>query len=162
VLEELHLGGDLLAAVDGDDADRRVGAEAFELGVDLDGEFAGGDEDDGLGGQAAGGPLEDGDAEGGGLAGAGAGLAEEVDAGEGAGDEVGLDFGGFFELGLGEAAEEGGADAQRGEGGGLEGDMLAIAGGGGGCRRRVGLGLVGSGVLGFVVGHRILGGWEEC
>ncbi len=60
--------------------------------------------------------LEDGDAEGGGFAGSGAGLAEEIDAGEGAGDEQGLDFGGSFEFGFGEALEDGGADAEGGEG----------------------------------------------
>jgi hypothetical protein len=48
VLEELHLRGDFLAAVDGDDADRGVLGEAFELGVDLDAELARGHEDDRL------------------------------------------------------------------------------------------------------------------
>ena len=94
----------------------RVLAEALELGVDLDAQLAGGDEDDRLRRQALGRALEDGDAEGGGLAGAGAGLAEDVDAGQRAGDQQRLDLGRRVELRLGQPAEDGGADAQGGEG----------------------------------------------
>src|SRR5690606_37371456 len=87
VLEELHLGGDALATIDRHGTDGRVLAEALEFGVHLDGQFAGGNEDEGLGGVALVDLAEDGDAECRGLAGAGAGLAEDIDAGQGAGDE---------------------------------------------------------------------------
>lgn len=116
VAEVLHLGGDLLPAVDGEGLDRGVLAEALDLGLDLDGQLARGDEDEGLGGDPLGHLLEDGEAEGGGLAGAGAGLPEDVDAGQGAGDEQRLDLGGGLELGLGQAAEDGRAEPECGEG----------------------------------------------
>ena len=121
MLEELHLRRDLLPAVDGDGADRRELAEALDLRVDLHGQLARGHEDDRLRRQALGRALEDRDAEGGGLAGAGAGLAEQVDAGQRAGDQQGLDFRRRDELRLGQCAEDRRADAQGGEGSGTGG-----------------------------------------
>jgi hypothetical protein len=72
--------------------------------VDLDRQLAGGDDDQGLGDLAAvGDPLQQRDAEGEGLAGARAGLADDVLAAERDGERQGLD-------------REGREDALRGEG----------------------------------------------
>ena len=54
---------------------------------------------------------EDGDAEGGGFPGAGAGLAEDVYAGQSARDQQRLDLRGRYELQLGQGAEDGGTHA---------------------------------------------------
>ena len=87
--------------------------------------------------------LQDGDAEGPGLAGAGAGLAEDVAPGEDRGDEDGLDLGGAGEAGFGEAFEDAGTKAQ-----GLKGDVFgedlvreARRGKSGGCGRIGGWGV---------------------
>lgn len=91
-----------LAAVDGQGVDA-----AFEEGKfvdffgDLDSEFARGAEDDGLDGAEVGIDFFDGgDGEGGGFAGAGLGLADDVAAGEEHGDGFGLDGRSFFEAEL--------------------------------------------------------------
>jgi hypothetical protein len=124
--------------------------EAAHFGFDLHGELAGGDDDEGLEGMGEVELLEDGQAEGGGLAGAGAGLSEDIDAGEGDGDHFFLDFGRGGEVDLREGVEEGGFKAELFEGG-REFDfevMLVMFRGGGGLFGQVVL--LGPGVLGFV------------
>ena len=59
--------------------------------------------------------LKRGNPEGGGLAGAGAGLAEDVDAGQRAGDQQRLDLGGRDEFRFGQGAEDGRSNAECGE-----------------------------------------------
>ena len=86
---------DRLAAVDAADGDVLAVGELLQLDDDLLDELAGRRQDDGLGAPAAGFEhLDQRDAEGGGLAGAGLGLADDVVAVEGLGDEGGLDGGG--------------------------------------------------------------------
>ena len=93
---ELALVG--LASVDGHGVDAAFEEEEFvDFLGDLDGEFAGGAEDEGLHGALAGFDFfNGGDGEGSGFAGAGLGLADDVVAGHEDGDGFGLDGGGFF------------------------------------------------------------------
>ena len=72
-----------------------------------------GDEDDRLGGGALIGALEDRDGERGGFAGAGAGLAQNINPSQGTGDEQRLDFRRGLEFRFRETAQERAADAQR-------------------------------------------------
>ncbi len=118
VAEGFELGGDFGAAVGEGEADGFVFGEAAHFGFDLDGEFAGGDDDEALEGEGEVEFLDDGEAEGGGFAGARAGLSEAVDAGEGDGDHFFLDFGGGGEVDVGEGVEDGGFDAELFDGGG--------------------------------------------
>jgi hypothetical protein len=106
VLEELHLDGDFLPAVHRDGTDGGVLPEPLDFDVHLHGQFAGGDENDRLRRQALAAVGKQRDAEGGGLAGAGAGLAEDVGAGQGAGDQQRLDFRRGDVLQLGQGAED--------------------------------------------------------
>jgi hypothetical protein len=104
-----------LASKDGDRADGGVLAEAFKLRLDLNREFAGGDQDDGLGGVFAIAALEQGDGESGGFSGSGAGLAEKVDPGEGFGDQEGLNVRWSEEFFLKKSATNGGSNPEGGE-----------------------------------------------
>ena len=120
-LEALGLGLDGLAAVDRERLEAGVAAELLDLAADLDGQLAGGDQDEGgelvLGGEQA----EGGQAEGGRLAGAGLGLAEHVLAAHGDRDECRLDLGGVLEAGGLNALEDRLGEAEVGEGlGGVE------------------------------------------
>ena len=91
-LERPELLLDRLAAVDAADRDVLAVGELLELDDDLLDELAGRGQDDGLGPSAAGFEhLDERDAEGGRLAGARLGLADDVVAVEGFGDEFGLD-----------------------------------------------------------------------
>src|SRR5207237_1379966 len=69
--EELHLGNDLLPAIDGDGTDGRELAKTLDFRFDLDRQLAGGDENDRLRRDAAVAALKERNSEGGGLAGAG-------------------------------------------------------------------------------------------
>ncbi len=113
-----ELAGDFGATVGEGEAYGFVLGEAAHFGFDLDGKLAGGNDDEGLERLGEIEFLEDGEAEGGGLAGAGAGLPEDIDAGEGDGDHFFLDFGGGDEMDLGEGVEDGGFEAELLEGGG--------------------------------------------
>ena len=112
---ELALVG--LAAVDGELADAAL--EEGQLGDllgDLDGKFARGAEDDDLGGGEGGvNALDGGDGEGGGFAGAGLGLADDVRAGEEGRDGGGLDWGGLLEPDLVDGLQEFGGEAKLGK-----------------------------------------------
>ena len=96
--------------------------------------------------------LQDREAEGRGFAGAGAGLAEDVFAGEGGRDECLLDFGGGFEVNIGEGVKEGGLEAQGGEGfGELDFEVTRVVFGDGRCCDLVGfLSGGGPGIVGFI------------
>ena len=86
---------DRLAAVDPADRDVLAVGQLLHLDDDLLDQLAGRRQDDGLGALAPGFEhLDQGDAEGGRLAGAGLGLADDVPAVEGLGDQGGLDRGG--------------------------------------------------------------------
>ena len=116
----------------------RAAGEGAEGGLDLHGELAGGGEDQraaGLGRRAA---LEreelvqDRQGEGGGLAGAGLGDAEDVAARHLRGDGLGLDRRGGVEAGAGERVGQGGREAEGREGGSrheifLSAQALAVA-----------------------------------
>jgi hypothetical protein len=127
----------------------------------LDAQLAGGDDDERLGDVAAavgggagvvargplpgrGEPLQQRDAEAEGLAGAGAGLADDVFAGQGQRQRQLLDGEGALDAGLGERADDLRAGAELGEGGGVGPDG--------------GAGLEGVGVLGAFEG-RLVDGW---
>ena len=106
MLEKFHLGDDFLAAVDGNRADGRVGGQALDFGIDLNGQLARGDEDDGLCGEAFDGFLKDGNGERGGFSGAGAGLAEDIDPFQ-RGESAILNFRGGHEAGVGQGSQDG-------------------------------------------------------
>ncbi|MCZ7547971.1 MAG: hypothetical protein M5U11_02305 [Anaerolineales bacterium] len=80
-----------LAAVDGEDAHAHAFAVFGDRVGDLQGEFARGREDERLRIFLRGEVVEDGEGEGGGLAGAGLRLADDVGAGEHEGDHARLD-----------------------------------------------------------------------
>ena len=92
-LELLHLRVDTDPAVDGDAAQAGAGAEGDECGVDLFGQFAGRSDDQGahIAAPTLHQPMQNRQAESGGLAGPGLGQAQNVAAGEDAGDRCGLD-----------------------------------------------------------------------
>ena len=90
-VDEFELAGGGLAAVDGDGADLGEASEFEEFVGDLAGEFAGGGDDEDFDGVVVFEEGHGGEAEGGGFAGAGAGLGDEVLAGEDEGDGGGLD-----------------------------------------------------------------------
>ena len=92
VLEMLHLRDDFLSAEHGRDADRCELRQPFQLFFHLLGQLTGRHENDRLRGQSLGGHLQNRDAERRGLAGAGAGLPEDVDPGERARNQQRLDF----------------------------------------------------------------------
>ena len=111
--ERPELAFDGLAAVEAADGDVLAVGELLDFGDDLLDEFAGGGEDDPLGALAAGlEHLDQGDAEGGRLAGPGLGLADDVVAVEGLGDQLGLDRGRLDVADLLEGPEHRGAQAQ--------------------------------------------------
>lgn len=113
---------DALAAVDGDGADGGEAADVFDFAGDLNGELARGGEDEGLEGDVALELAEERDAEGGGFAGAGFGLADDIATFHDGGDEAGLGLGGIFEAAGFDALHDAVAQAQVGEGfGGVEG-----------------------------------------
>lgn len=87
-------------------------AEFVEFAHDLCGEFACGCEDECLGGDVAFAHVEEWEAEGGGFAGTGFRLAEDVFAGEDFGDEFSLDVCGVDESGFVDAFEDGVAQAE--------------------------------------------------
>src|SRR5207248_5940706 len=66
VLEEFHLGGDFLAAIDGDGSDGGMLADALDFRFNLNGQLASGNQDQGLGCAFAVALLQDGNSEGGG------------------------------------------------------------------------------------------------
>ncbi|MFO1530046.1 MAG: hypothetical protein U1F77_10040 [Kiritimatiellia bacterium] len=108
-VEGAHLGLDGGAAVHREDAQLRgEAAEVGEVLGDLQAEFAGGAEDEGLDGGAGGiGELQQRQAEGGGLAGAGLGEGDHVAfALDEQGDDLGLDRGGLLEAQLRDALEQ--------------------------------------------------------
>ena len=96
--------------------------------------------------------MQDGQAEGGGLAGAGTGLAQNIRAGEGGRDHLVLDFRRSCEIDVSEGVEDGGFKAEGGEGlgqfnlgvVGLGFFGGVLCGGGGFCV------LIGPRVVGFV------------
>ena len=94
-------------------------ADAAELLVDLDAQLAGGTEDEGLDRPAVGiGALDDGNAEGGGLAAAGVCLADQVATGEGEGDRSRLDRCGDDESHVADGGAHGVAEREYVEGNG--------------------------------------------
>ena len=104
----LDLLPDRLAAVDGHDADVPARRELDALVAHLDGQFAGGKQDEGLDAGSLRSrfkAFEDGDAEGGGLARARLRLAHQIDALEGLWNQPGLDRRGLEILGLGQRGE---------------------------------------------------------
>ena len=113
--DELAVVG--LAAVDGQGVDAALKEGEFvDLFADLDGELAGGAEDEDLDGAELGvGFLNGRDGEGGGLAGTGLGLADDVLAGHQNGDGGGLDGRGLLEAKFGYGFEEFGGQAELGE-----------------------------------------------
>ena len=121
--ELLDLALDVRPAVDGDDPEPGLVGQGLEHLADLDGQLTGGDEHQGPGPARLGGPgrhgaLEQRDAEGQGLARAGLGLAADVAPGQGVGHGHGLDGeGGGDPLG-GQGLDQGGVDAEGGEGAG--------------------------------------------
>jgi hypothetical protein len=139
-VDEFDLAGGGLAAVDGDGADFGEAAEAEEFVGDLAGEFAGGGDDENFDGVVVFEHGHGGQAEGGGLAGAGAGLGDEVFAGEDDGDGGGLDGGGGFVAGGDGAGEDLRGEVEVGEGllgeGGFGFHGGGGVGGGGGFHRR--------------------------
>jgi hypothetical protein len=140
VLQALDLRLVGAPAVDGEDAAAGALARGGEVGGDLDGEFAGGDDDQGaralgLAGRLLG-PLEQRQPEGEGLAGAGARLPDDVGPGQGEGQGEGLDREGLDDpLGF-EGVRDLRADAEVAEGlasfgGGIcagQGSCLHLAG----------------------------------
>ena len=115
LLEVAGLGLDALAPEDRGGLDGGELAQFVHLRGDLLGEFARGDEDDRLEGQPPGGQVEEGQAEGGGLARAGLGLAEDVLPGERGGDQLALDLGRALEAHGFDGADDGVAQAEVGE-----------------------------------------------
>nr|BFF16960.1 hypothetical protein GCM10025730_04810 [Promicromonospora thailandica] len=119
VAEGALLGDVGCAAVDGQDADVvHLAGEGLDGVGDLHGELAGGGQDEGLdlaqGGVDGG---EEGEAEGGGLAGSGLGDAGDVAACEELGDGARLDGGGGDEAELVDGCHEGCGQVEAGEGG---------------------------------------------
>jgi hypothetical protein len=101
------------AAVDGHRAERQEPGELLDFVEHLDGQLAGGGQDDGLGAAVGVGLLKDRQGEGGGLAGAGAGLAQDVLAGQGSRDQLLLDRRGLLETHRGDGLEGRRLQAQR-------------------------------------------------
>ena len=103
--------------------------ERREHVVHLERELAGGHEHEaaGLAGLGLVESLEERQAEGERLAGAGLGLAAHVAPGERVGDRQALDGEGFDDALVGEDLDEAGGDAE-----GLEGEVVLLGGGGGG------------------------------
>src|SRR5262249_24778141 len=94
LLHFIGLAADALGAVGGDGLEFLGGPQLAGLVADLDGEFAGRSQDQGLRAGQAGAPvLVEGQQEGGGFSGASLGLADDVAAGDSVGDEGGLDGG---------------------------------------------------------------------
>ena len=103
VLQFADLAADRFAAVDGDAVDAAAVGQLFEFLADLHGQFARRHQDEGLRRRAFAAAFElfeDRNGEGGRLAGAGAGLAEHVDACERVRDDAGLDGRWLLVLGL--------------------------------------------------------------
>ena len=114
----LDLLPDRLAAVDRHDANVMARGELDALVADLDGQFAGGKQDEGLDAgvlRSRFEAFENRDAEGGGLARARLRLAHQIDALEGLGNQPGLDGRGFEILGLGQRGEHDLREAHAGE-----------------------------------------------
>ncbi|CAA9257679.1 MAG: hypothetical protein AVDCRST_MAG83-2530 [uncultured Arthrobacter sp.] len=120
------------AAIDGDDARVALLRRGGEVAGDLDGEFAGGHDDEGLrcardrklvvaGVIGADDALQGGDAEAKGLAGSGLGLADDVVAAQGDRQGHRLDGEGVEDPGVGQRLHNVGADVEVGEG---LGDLL--------------------------------------
>ncbi len=109
--ELIDLGLDALPAVDRGGDDRGVSAQGVDVVGDLEAKLAGGDQDQALEGDIPRTHLEEGEAEGGGLAGAGAGLTQDVLALEHLGDQESLDLGGFLEAGVVKALHDAVAEA---------------------------------------------------
>ena len=119
--ELLDLALDVGTAVDGDDPEAGLLGQGLEHLADLDGQLAGGDQHQGtgpagLGGRRGHGALQEGHAEGQGLARAGLGLAADVAPGQGVGHGHGLDGEGGGDALGGKGLDQGRVDAQRGEG----------------------------------------------
>lgn len=114
--ELVELLPEAVAAIDGDAVKGFVLGEAAEVSDDLCGEFAGRAEDEGLERPIGVDHLEHREPEGGGFAGTGSGLAEDVASGEDVRDHLALDVGGFVEVNLRECVKDGGFDAELGEG----------------------------------------------
>ena len=152
------------AAVDGDDvqAARAVGHVGDGVGA-LEGQLAGGRQDQGLDDGLAGvDGVEQGQAEGGGLAGAGLRDADDVAPGQQDRDGLALDVGGRHVAHVGDGPEQVGGQAQVGEGGlpvrlgvGPRPGGLVLVGVGEG-RVAVDVLLVDLGVVGAVVGLLVL------
>ena len=116
----LDLLADRLAAVDRHDAHVAAEGQFDALVADLDGQFAGGQQHQGLHAgvlRARFEAFENGDAEGGGLARARLRLAHQIDALEGLGDQPGLDRRGFEVFGLVQRGEHDLREPHVGEGG---------------------------------------------
>ena len=111
------LFADGFSADDADGPEGGVFAQFVDFAGDLGGEFAGGDEDEGLEGDGRIGELKDGKGEGRGFACAGFGLADDILATEDGGDEFGLDVGGVGEAGIGDALEDVWSKVKGGKGG---------------------------------------------
>ena len=112
VLQVARLLAHGLAADDAGGADGRELADLVKLGRDLRGKLARRDKDQRLHGDFLVGHVDDGQAEGRGLAGAGASLADDILAFEDLGDELGLDRGGELEAHRVNALEHAGAQAE--------------------------------------------------
>jgi hypothetical protein len=133
----LHLALDVRPAVDGGDPESGLGGQGLEHLAHLHGQLAGRDEHQGprparLGGPVGHGPLEQGHAEGQGLARPGLGLAADVPAGQGVGHGHGLDGEGVGDALSGQGLDQGRIDAQGGEGRLVEGIGVGVG------RRKIG------------------------
>ena len=121
VLEEFHLGRDLLPAIDGQRADRRELPEALELGIHLHRQLACRHQHDRLRGQALLALGQQRDAKRGGFAGSRPRLPEQVHARQRAGDQQRLNFRRHGEFQFGQGTENRAAHAQRAKASGTGG-----------------------------------------
>ena len=129
--ECLELAGDGLTSVDRHDLETLTSAVGVHGFADLDGELSGRDDDErlGHGRRVRRDRLDDGEGERRRFAGAGGGLAEQVDAGQQLGDRFGLDGRGLFVAEFDQAGEELLSETERGEAAllGLDGGGVGIA-----------------------------------
>ena len=129
--ECLELAGDGLASVDRHDLETLTSAVGVHGFADLDGELSGRDDDErlGHGRRVRRDRLDDGEGERRRFAGAGGGLAEQVDAGQQLGDRFGLDGRGLFVAEFDQAGEELLSETECGEAAllGLDGGGVGIA-----------------------------------